>query len=465
MGAFRKTPTLQLRLILAISFVDTLPGIGGEESGEAAGVPKTALSNDLPHNIKLGEVWEELRALRAQGMEQNKELQALRAEQLDLRRRLNSCGCNITKDDIHVASEESFLDGKTSLSEEHVAFEVASRESSHVLHVDIHDEAWIKEVFFGGQPWILHCLNSDSSVSQEVPDVIVESAYELRSFATFGTVSCWERLASSQKTLAQRFGLPKPPVALAVANGDPPVVLDLSAVVRPSDLKDLAASHLKVKITHISGLSSFKALCTKRSACLVIGYRAAKTLRAASKALAPFLGERRALRTVALDTSVWTFRLDDRLVRKRPVVGSDRADILCIAKGEAPPPLANKRLARDSPIVSARDGSRGGSWFPAGEFFPKAVAAFMQRCEEGKDLLPLLDIPWISHRKQAERPAPSVPKRPSKRKGFSETHSTRRQSTTSKSAPRGAAVPPKKGPHLNTMGGHIDEDGYEHVEL
>mmetsp|Transcript_76481 Transcript_76481/g.212431 ORF Transcript_76481/g.212431 Transcript_76481/m.212431 type:complete len:443 (+) Transcript_76481:66-1394(+) len=323
---------------------------------------------------------EELRALRIQGEAQKEELRRLGSVVRDLEERMDSCLC--AGDSEGEAPRVNRLSEGT--SDEPEAEEDTS--TSFVVNVDLRDEGWVKEVFFGGKPWVVHCLDKRASVKQDVPDVFVEAAFELRSMATFGTVYCWERLPSG-RTLAQRFNLPKPPVTFAVANGDPPLPLDMKGVVRPRQLQRKAGLYLTAQVTEVDGLARFKALCSKRGSCLVVGFQTLKNRVAAISTLLPLLEERRGIRAVALDTTVWRYRIDDRLAASRPVVGSKRADLLCLWKGKG--------------------ARRGGAFLRSPDVLDSAVVApFLDRCLEGRDLIGMSEAPWISHRQQRARPEP-----------------------------------------------------------
>eukprot|EP00930_Biecheleria_cincta_P055648 TRINITY_DN41945_c0_g1_i1.p1 TRINITY_DN41945_c0_g1~~TRINITY_DN41945_c0_g1_i1.p1 ORF type:complete len:448 (-),score=80.95 TRINITY_DN41945_c0_g1_i1:99-1442(-) len=383
----------------------------------------------------------EIQALRSQGDEQQDAISDLQARLDKVQSALQECGCDSAarlSADLEEISTRKRRDSalppqSRSPEEEGPETQVSGDTSSHLVHVNLEDEAWVKEVFFGGRPWVLHCLDTRASIQQEVPEVLRESAFKLRNMATFGTINCWDRLPQSQKTLAHRFSLPKPPLTLAVANGDPPARLDLSSVVTAEQLQKLAAQHLGTKITPIDGLAGFKSFCTKRSSCLVIAYRSAATLREASRVLAPILEVHRGVRAVALDASVYMLRLDERLTGRRPVVGSARADVLCLSRGQAPPLPTNKRLAKASAKAglkgAAREGQKGGAFLQGTLLDPGEVAKFVERCEGGTELLPLLESPWISRRKAGTAASSAGSSKSSKKRDRPKNPQKTRQAT------------------------------------
>lgn len=342
----------------------------------------------------LTDVWAELAALRAQGAETQRKLESLQAL-------FEDCDCGVS----------SGLQKEEVEWEEEVIREGAEDDggllvdSSSVVAVDVRNEAWVKEVFFSGAPWIVFCLDRRSSVRQEVPEVFSEAAFKLRSVATFGTLPCWERL-SSGKTLADRFRLPKPPVTFAVANGDAPLVLDLHDVVDAWQLKLKADMYLMVRVTEIEYLHDFRALCSTRRACLVVSFRVLEQRVAVGDTVVPLLAQHRAVRAVALDATVWKLRVEEQFLASRPVVGSERADLICLAR------------------TGGTSGVRhSGAFFQGDLFAPAAVGEFLDRCERSVGLVSLAKAPWITRR---DSPAPSPPAPPAKAKEKRKAKTTRK---------------------------------------
>jgi len=387
---------------------------GSASSDEAAvGAPEAPLASSRVPSA--GELAEELRALRAEVRaaqqtlaKQSKLVQAVVAQSEELQKRLDRCGCDADRAVANgVEGDGDADDGEDEVgdvSEGSTSSGDGGRgvgDTSMVLSVDIQDEAWVREVFFGGRPWIVHCVDPKASVKQDIPDVFEEAAFEMRANATFGTLACWERLKYSKKTLAQRFHLPKPPVTFVVANGDPPVMLDMAGAVKPWQLVRKAAPHLGVQVTRIDGLARFKSLCSQRKACLVVCFQTQQALVAATATLSPLLERHRELRAVALNITDWRLRLEDQLERKRPVVGSAVAALLCLAR------------------TGTTGSGRGGAFFQGSSDQQglHELELFLGRCGEGRDLVTIEKAPWISHRpgagaRDAPRPRPSSSSRP-----------------------------------------------------
>eukprot|EP00927_Polykrikos_kofoidii_P022293 TRINITY_DN20847_c0_g1_i1.p1 TRINITY_DN20847_c0_g1~~TRINITY_DN20847_c0_g1_i1.p1 ORF type:complete len:549 (+),score=84.28 TRINITY_DN20847_c0_g1_i1:210-1856(+) len=402
----------------------------------------TVVSDFAEFRIQLDALQEEVRSLRLEGASQREELLTLRTGHDALELRLNACGCSIPGD--HVAaspvdivetsasvtvgddgdddgasggkdgpggaeigsSKGTFTEGDDSArsgadAEQEGTFEAISDLDSHLVRVNFEDEEWVKEVFFGGQPWVVHCLSSRSGISEkagtfdavppstdQVPEAFLDAALYLRSMATFGTIACWERLPSG-KTLAQRFNLPKPPVTFAVANGDPPLLFDLFGVSQPQQLRRKVDMYLAPQVTELDGLARFKQLCSRRRACLVVSFQTMSARVEASKELVPLLAERRGVRAVALDAASWQLRLEERLSKTKPILGSNQAGLLCLTRGEG--------------------SRRGGEFFRYSDGYGRvALDAFLERCEGGRVAVEISETPWISHRERARpRPQPT----------------------------------------------------------
>eukprot|EP00746_Dinoflagellata_sp_MGD_P111239 gnl/MRDRNA2_/MRDRNA2_48057_c0_seq1.p1 gnl/MRDRNA2_/MRDRNA2_48057_c0~~gnl/MRDRNA2_/MRDRNA2_48057_c0_seq1.p1 ORF type:complete len:365 (-),score=81.60 gnl/MRDRNA2_/MRDRNA2_48057_c0_seq1:164-1258(-) len=323
----------------------------------------------------------ELQALRAQSEEQQNEIEALGAEQLELKGQLDRCGCtgSLRADDMNEEQlDENIEQEQTSEGDVEESQDVDGGHP-YIVQVDIQNEAWVKEVFFGGMPWIVHCLDKRASVKQEVPEVFADSAFRISKMATFGTLFCWERLANG-KTLAQRFRLPKPPVTFAVANGDPPLVLNLKNIVKPQQLKQKADLYLTAQVTEVHTVTRFKELCSKRKICLVVIFQTPDIRMSAVDLLMPLLDKRRNIRAIALDSTVWELRLDEWLLKRRSIVGNMRADLLCLMRGEGP--------------------KRSGNFIRAGDTLDQSeVSVFLDGCEQDKGTVFFKEMPWITRRK------------------------------------------------------------------
>jgi len=306
------------------------------------------------------------------------EIRTLRLEQHELARRLDNCVCN---EKLGQASEEETAASSSSMA---VWAEETDEEGSRdVVRVDVRDSDWLKEVFFGGKPWVIHCDDSQAGRVGSLPRVLKESAMQLKGLATYGVLDCWER-TSSGKTLAHRFNFPKPPVAFAVANGDPPVVIDLDGVSKPWQLRRKVLPHLQVSVARINGPEEFKLFCSSRRACMMVSFKVATQLAYVLSLLTPLLEEKRGVRAVSVDTSVWKVKLPAALAATKPKRRQNQtshADLVCITR-------------------SGNQSRRGAFFRAAGEALlsNESISAFLDQCDQGRRLVSIREPPHISLR-------------------------------------------------------------------
>lgn len=351
------------------------------------------------------------------------ELRALRAEQRELRQQLEGCGCGMSSG--KALREESGTD--TASDDEDVGAQQPAGEggdASALINIDIGDTAELKRVLFGGAPWVIHCKDTGRNKFMSPPSILEESAQQFQSIANFGTIDCWDRTASG-KTLAHRFDLPKPPVVFAVANGDPPLVVDMEGVKKPWHLRRKVQAHLQASVARIDGPKSFRSFCTSRRACLVVGYKAAPLLAESLQLLNPLLEKHRGVRAVAVDTAVWKVHLDKDFVATKPKKAKgekDQAELVCITHQAGANPWR-------------------GSFFKAvAESAPneESVDEFLGHCDAGNGLVPISHAPKISLR-PPDKPKPYYP--PSSNKSSPKKNDS---SKKSKKDPAGSSSSSKK---------------------
>lgn len=320
-----------------------------------------------------------LEGLQAQIAALQAELSSIRAEQVEQRQLLDRCGCGSSSGEERATPSLELEEAPTNVPEE---LDVTN---GTIVSVDVKNTDWLKEVLFGGKPWLLYCDDKKSTSRMPMPSLFQESAIQLNGMATFGVLDCWERTASG-KTLAHRFDFPKPPVIFAVANGDPPLVVDMGGLTKPWQLRRKMNPHLRPNVTRIDSPQTFKALCTSRRACLMVGFKAAPMLADTLAVLQPVLEDHRGVRAVAVDTSVWKVKLDDKLAATKPKKKDgqkEQSTIICVARqgGGQSRAGAFLRLTGDTALKAEH------------------LSEFLDRCEKGKSLVPMTEAPQISFRK------------------------------------------------------------------
>merc|ERR1719436_917340 len=99
---------------------------------------------------------------------------------------------------------------------------------SGISTVDVKDTALLKKVLFGGDPYLVYCINNQTE-NQRLPQVLDDSG---RSYLGYKIVllRCWDQTESG-RSVAQRFKLrTSPPLSFVVANGNSPRVVNFMGV-------------------------------------------------------------------------------------------------------------------------------------------------------------------------------------------------------------------------------------------
>jgi len=197
-----------------------------------------------------------------------------------------------------------------------------------------------------------------------------------------GTLSCWEETQSG-RSVAQRFKLNgKPPLSFVVANGNEPVVLNLTGVSDLEVLEERVKPALALEIHRIDKLEQWSSLCTSRRACVVIGHKHNAERDMALEILKPLQESNRALKMVVLNTSFWKLKLSPEVLALRPAKEDGRgADVLCLAR------------------MKSRSG---GNTAYGGRFLQrldsKNASAFLMACAQQAFLIELGNAPKITAR-------------------------------------------------------------------
>jgi len=102
-----------------------------------------------------------------------------------------------------------------------------------VRSVPPEDVAQVNDIFFGGNLWLVSCVNSRSGRSQP-PKVLTEAAGLLRVWGMrTARVHCWKPVdfAAGKQTLAKRFGFrTKPPVVMVTTGHGQPILISATGL-------------------------------------------------------------------------------------------------------------------------------------------------------------------------------------------------------------------------------------------
>lgn len=262
--------------------------------------------------------------------------------------------------------------------------------------LDVKDTARLKDVLFGGKPWLVYCVNNQT-VNQRLPKVLEDSSSTLWSNLGLqvGTLPCWDPTESG-RSVAQRFKFRNsPPLTFLVANGNKPRIMNLVGVNKAEDIEKKAKPALKLDAHRIDTLKRWPTFCTKSRTCIVIGHKTQTQRDEALTIIRPLMESHRAVKVVTLDTSFWSLKLDDEVLKRKPprIKGSYRADVLCLAR---------------------MDGTKGNTTH-SGDFLTELdssyASAFFTACEKQEDLVKIGVPPRI--KAKASKPkkvhAPPVP--------------------------------------------------------
>jgi hypothetical protein len=271
-----------------------------------------------------------------------------------------------------------------------------------IVALDVHDTTKLKEVLFGGDPWLVYCVNNETK-DHRLPKVLEDSARSLQSSIglSTGVLPCWEK-TSSGRSVAQRFKLrERPPLSFVVANGNKPRTMNLVGVNKAEDIERKAKPALKLETVRIDTLKKWPSHCTTRRACIVVGHKHQAQRDTAMNLIKPLMEKHRMLKIVTLDTSFWSLKLDDEVLKRRPpqVKGSYRADVLCLAREEGAKGNATHR----------------GDFLK--ELDSRSLSSFFTACQKQEDLVKIGVSPKIkakpSKPKTVKVPPPPPPPRKS----------------------------------------------------
>ena len=244
------------------------------------------------------------------------------------------------------------------------------------------DSEKLKEVFFGGNPWVIYC---DKGLPESITPshFFLEASQQLSRLATFVTLNCWGK-TSSGKSLSERFNLPyKSPAVIAVANGNPPVVIETESMTKPEQLQKSLQPHVELSVPQIDTADVLKSQCAKRPACLMIVFDADSLLQNTLAGLMPVLEKHRKVRAVAVDLRIWQFVPGNSLAHSEIQQSDDRAALFCTA-----------RPIKGIPGLTKVHGS---VFFKGNIRDQQELSAFLNDCFSGENLRP--EIPAFSLRK------------------------------------------------------------------
>eukprot|EP00929_Paragymnodinium_shiwhaense_P008337 TRINITY_DN112289_c0_g1_i1.p1 TRINITY_DN112289_c0_g1~~TRINITY_DN112289_c0_g1_i1.p1 ORF type:complete len:434 (+),score=153.17 TRINITY_DN112289_c0_g1_i1:189-1490(+) len=271
-----------------------------------------------------------------------------------------------------------------------------------VYRLDIADTGKLKTVLFGGDPWLIYCVDNRTE-KMKLPEVLTESTTPLwRNLGTqVGVLHCWDETASG-RSIAKRFNLKlTPPLQFVVANGNKPKKLDLVGLSKPEDLEKKIKPWMEVSIDKVDTLKKWPALCTGRRTCVIVGHKQQAQKDTALNVIKPLIENHRGTKFVTIDTAFWQLKLDEKLLQTRASKEASKgADVLC--------------LARDEPKAAGGNATYSGTFLK--DLSASAVSSFVKACESRSGLVETAAAPKFSARKtKPKKVKPPTPRPPTPR--------------------------------------------------
>ncbi|CBZ54207.1 conserved hypothetical protein [Neospora caninum Liverpool] len=251
-------------------------------------------------------------------------------------------------------------------------------------NIDVTDTERLKEVMFGGNPWIVLCrwpenkkcrahVDTDGAgsirkvrmhvsplfyVPRKVPEILDNHRQELMKFGSLGSVDCSANLPSGTK-FAERFRIPSSTEAMVITNGKAPRILNVWALKNWENLSSFLQRNTKIEVRSVEENISFTKNCLfpPGSRCIIFARKGGFTPETKHKVIAGTVGKKgktRKLKVVTVDTG------------KYQVSGVDlgaksfyATKVACIGNISPPPtPEAKKKkdVSKDTFISSIYQG-------------------------------------------------------------------------------------------------------------
>ncbi|PFH35116.1 hypothetical protein BESB_060030 [Besnoitia besnoiti] len=245
------------------------------------------------------------------------------------------------------------------------------------LNIDVTDIDRVKEVMFGGSPWIVLCRWPENK-KWKMPEILHSHRQELMKFGNLGSIDCSAELPSGQK-FSERFRIPSSTEAMVITNGKAPRILNVWALKSWENLSSFLQKNTKVEVRTIEENISFTKHCLfpPGGRCLAFARKGGFSPETKNKAIAGPLskkGKTRKLKVITLDTG------------KYQVTGMDIGlnafyvtRVVCIGNISPPPSLEaskKKDVSKDKFIYAVYEGEFTNT---------RALSEFAEVCMSAKE--------------------------------------------------------------------------------
>nr|CEL68907.1 TPA: hypothetical protein BN1204_046400 [Neospora caninum Liverpool] len=273
-------------------------------------------------------------------------------------------------------------------------------------NIDVTDTERLKEVMFGGNPWIVLCRWPENK-KWKVPEILDNHRQELMKFGSLGSVDCSANLPSGTK-FAERFRIPSSTEAMVITNGKAPRILNVWALKNWENLSSFLQRNTKIEVRSVEENISFTKNCLfpPGSRCIIFARKGGFTPETKHKVIAGTVGKKgktRKLKVVTVDTG------------KYQVSGVDlgaksfyATKVACIGNISPPPtPEAKKKkdVSKDTFISSIYQGEFTNS---------RTLLEFAESCissKEGHEGFHRLAQPPALRRSSSANASRSAPKK------------------------------------------------------
>ncbi|EKX54365.1 hypothetical protein GUITHDRAFT_99847 [Guillardia theta CCMP2712] len=250
---------------------------------------------------------------------------------------------------------------------------------SSVRTIELNNADLLKEVFFGGDPWMVHCAN-ENTTGLSAGFLGAAKRLSVTSSIKFGAIDCGGKLPSN-KTFYERFKLPlydfnkNRPLGFLFANGDSPLQIPDDLYSEPKKLSNWAEKNSKPSVKEVAWDRTFQKFCILRDACVMLH---TKGKYKAPAWLVKVMTRHRATKFVSIN----------RKMHKTSFDGQVR-----LSRAEDKPRLAIMQRSKDGEDFKYRVTQYRGEWNE--KDVEKFVHDLVVKGASHKDTVPLEGKPWF----------------------------------------------------------------------
>ncbi|KAF8821799.1 hypothetical protein IE077_001537 [Cardiosporidium cionae] len=264
--------------------------------------------------------------------------------------------------------------------------------SANFKNIPLDDSLLLKEIMFGGKPWLIYC--TDQNVSKDAFSSLKPLRHSVSSYTKFGRIACHEPLPSG-KTIMKRFSLPNYAIGFVVANAVKPQPLTLTEISSKETFVKFIKANTKPRIVTITDSFQLETRCSSsKSACLIVGQKQKDESYFKKEFLPPYISNTRRLKVFYLNLNKYKLTFSsvssDPLKRNLPIKdGKFPFQAICLVN------LSNPESPGTTRNIAAK-AYRGDRHFTAD--FKRFLKSCQDYSEGKKDFVFLKRFPYVSKR-------------------------------------------------------------------